>query len=295
MKRFGIIAHLKRPNVERTARLIIDWLKSQGLTYWVCKELADVIGETEFVRPKKKLYEDIDCVLSLGGDGTMLSSIRNVGHHGIPVFGINVGQLGFLTEILAQDIPAALEKLKNDNFVIDERMVLEANIIDAECGNYFALNDVVLDHGDSTRLIKLDLYQLDADHEELFVCPYNADGLIISTPTGSTAYNLAAGGPVLHPHLGAIIASPICPHSLTLRPILFDDRSRLKIKVAPENTEVRMTVDGQVRCNLESGTSVCICKAPHNIKLIRIKDYSFFEILRTKLHLGARPLTTDHD
>jgi len=295
LKRFGIIAHLKRPSVERTARVIIEWLKSQGLTYWVFKEFADVIGETKFVKPLNKLYEDIDCVLSLGGDGTMLSSIRNVGHHGIPVFGINVGQLGFLTEILAQDIPTALEKLKNDDFAIEERMVLEAEVLDGERGNYYALNDVVLDHGESTRLIKLDLYQFNLNNEELFVCPYNADGLIISTPTGSTAYNLAAGGPVLHPHLGAIIASPICPHSLTLRPILFDDRSRLEIKVAPENTDVRMTVDGQVRCNLDADTRVCIRKAPHNIKLIRIKDYSFFEILRTKLHWGARPLTQNHD
>jgi NAD+ kinase len=242
-----------------------------------------------------ELHEDIDCVISLGGDGTMLSSVRNVGHHGIPVFGINVGRLGFLTEIMAQDIPSALEKIKNDEYDIDKRMVLQASISDKENKSHYALNDIVLDHGDSTRLIKLDLYQVDANREEHFVCPYNADGLIISTPTGSTAYNLATGGPVMHPHLGAIIASPICPHSLTLRPILFDEKSKLKIKVASDDIDVRMTVDGQIRYTLEHGAEITVCRAPHMIKLVRIKDYSFFEILRTKLHWGARPLTADND
>ncbi|MCP4581966.1 MAG: NAD(+)/NADH kinase [candidate division Zixibacteria bacterium] len=295
MKRFGIIAHPTRPNVERTAKLVIEWLKGEGLTYWVCNELAEIIGETRFIKPISELHEDIDCVLSLGGDGTMLSSVRNVGHHGIPVFGINVGRLGFLTEIMPQDIPSALERLKDDDYTIEERMVLEAEISDTGDKRYYALNDIVLDHGDSTRLIKLDLYQAGSSRDEHFVCPYNADGLIISTPTGSTAYNLAAGGPVMHPHLGAIIASPICPHSLTLRPIVFNDRSKLTIKVASDNIDVRMTVDGQIRYTLEYGTKISICRAPRTIKLIRIKDYSFFEILRTKLHWGARPLTANHD
>jgi len=295
LKRFGIIAHPTRPNIERTAKLVIEWLKSEQLSYCVCSELAEIIGEIKCVKPMSELHEDIDCVLSLGGDGTMLSSIRNVGHHGIPVFGINVGRLGFLTEIMAQDIPLALEKLKDDDFEIEERMVLEAGTSNSGEKRHYALNDIVLDHGDSTRLVKLDLYQVDSNQEEHFVCSYNADGLIISTPTGSTAYNLAAGGPVIHPQLGAIIASPICPHSLTLRPILFDDKSELTIKVASDNIDVRMTVDGQVRYTLEHGARISVRRAPNMIKLIRIKDYSFFEILRTKLHWGARPLTANND
>jgi NAD+ kinase len=290
MKTFGIIAHLRRPNVRRTAAMVIDWLKSQNLEYRIWEELAQVLNITEKVRPSTSFYEGLDCILSLGGDGTILMSMRVAGHHGIPVFGINVGRLGFLTEILPDDLITALEKLKNDEYEIDERMVLEARIEESKEGRFFALNDVVLDHGDSTRLIKLDLYQ--GDH---FVCPYHADGLIISTPTGSTAYNLAAGGPVIHPHLEAIITTPICPHSLTLRPIVFEDGSKLIVKIASDDIDVRMTVDGQISCILEAGSQVCICKAPHQVKLVRIEPYSFFEILRTKLHWGARPLTADND
>lgn len=286
MKKFGIIAHIKRPNVKRTTKVIIDWFKSQGLEYWVCQDLTGIIGESERVKPESRIWEDVECILSLGGDGTMLSSVRAAGQHGVPVFGINVGSLGFLTEILAQDIPAALEKLKNNDFFIEERMILEAKIANNEKGKYYALNDVVLDNGGVSRLIKLDLYQ-----GNQFVCPYNADGLIISTPTGSTAYNLSAGGPVMHPHLEAIIVSPICPHSLTLRPILFDEDSELTVKVAIDEIDIRLTVDGQVSCILDSGEEVMIKKAPYRVKLIRLKEYSFFEILRTKLHWGARPLT----
>jgi len=294
LKRFGIIAHPKKPNVGRTAKVIIEWLKSNNLEYCICDELAKAIDETEHVKPLTEIWKNIDCVLSLGGDGTILSSIRAVGHHGVPVFGINVGRLGFLTEILAQDIPMALEKLKNDDFIIEERMVLEMHVASCDVKKYYALNDVVLDHGESVHLIKLDLYCKDRSGKNQFVCSYNSDGLIISTPTGSTAYNLSAGGPVMHPYLGALIANPICPHSLTFRPIIFDDESELTIKTASGDIDVRLTVDGQIKCRLNTKTNVIIKKAPHTIKLIRIKGFSFFEILRTKLHWGARPLTSDN-
>ncbi len=290
MKTFGIIAHLKRPNVERTAKLVIDWLQLQKLEYRVNSDLISEMSLAEKVYPESEFYRGLDCILSLGGDGTMLSSIRKAGNLGVPVFGINVGRLGFLTEILPVDLISALEKLHNDDYEIDERMILEATVEGSSDSHFYALNDVVLDHGDSTRLVKLDLFQFDE-----FVCPYNADGLIISTPTGSTAYNLATGGPVMHPHLAALIASPICPHSLTLRPIIFDDSSELTIRVASDDIDVRMTVDGQISCNLASESRVHIRKAPHKVKLIRIKHYSFFEILRTKLHWGARPLTAGDD
>jgi NAD+ kinase len=289
VKRFGIIAHTGRSNVEQTVKLIIDWLEKQKLEYWLCEDLTAIIDDKKHVLPLNKIWESVDCVLSLGGDGTMLSSIRAVGKHGIPVFGINIGRLGFLTEILASDIPNALQKLKNDEYIIEARMVLQTHVIGTEKGTFCALNDVVLDHGDSTRLIKLDLYRGDQ-----FVCSYNSDGLIISTPTGSTAYNLAAGGPVIYPHLGALIASPICPHSLTLRPIVFDNTSELHIKIAHNDIDVRLTVDGQINCILDPDAEVVVRKAPHNAKLIRIQEYSFFEILRTKLHWGARPLTADN-
>jgi len=294
LKRFGIIAHTKKPNVARTAKVIIEWLKSHDLEYCLCDELAEVIDEKYHVKPLSEIWQNIDCALSLGGDGTMLSSIRAVGHQGVPVFGINVGRLGFLTEILAQDIPMALERLKNDDYDIEERTVLQLYIADCDVNKHYALNDVVLDHGESTHLIKLDLYCKDHSGNNQFVCSYNSDGLIISTPTGSTAYNLSAGGPVIHPHLGAIIANPICPHSLALRPIIFSDDSELIIKIAYNNIDARLTIDGQIKCQFSVESEIVIKKAPHKVKLIRIKGFSFFEVLRTKLHWGARPLTSDN-
>jgi NAD+ kinase len=289
LKRFGITGHAKRTNVGRTARLIIDWLLLNKLDYCVCEDVAELIGENDHRILRAEMWSKIDCLLSLGGDGTMLGAARAVAHHGVPIFGINVGSLGFLTEITAQEVPSALEKIRNDDYKIEERMVLDTVIANGDPTVYYALNDVVLDNGGDSRLVKLDLYQ-----NSQFVCSYNADGLIIATPTGSTAYNLAAGGPVLYPQLGALIASPICPHSLTLRPIVFDENSQLNIRAADENVHARMTIDGQISMTLKPGAEVLIKKAAHKVKLIRIKEYAFFEILRTKLHLGARPLSSDN-
>jgi NAD+ kinase len=287
LRKFGIIGHVKRTNVGRTARLIVQWLKGNQLDYCVCEDIAAYIGEKDHLVPRNEMWRHIDCLLSLGGDGTMLAAVRAVAHHGIPVFGINVGNLGFLTEITAQEIPDALEKIRNDDYQIEERMVLETSVANSDHNIYFALNDVVLDNGGDSRLVKLDLYL-----GLQFVSSFNADGLILATPTGSTAYNLAAGGPVLDPQLSALIVSPICPHSLTLRPIVFHSNSQLNIKVADEDISARLTVDGQISMKLKPGAEVLVKKAAHMVKLIRIKDYAFFEILRTKLHLGARPLSS---
>lgn len=289
MNRFGIIGHIKRTNVGRVARTIVDWLTLNNLEYFLGEDIAALIGDSEHLISSDIFYKKIDCLLSLGGDGTMLAAARAIGHRGIPIFGINVGNLGFLTEITAQDIPEALQKLKEDDFLIEERMLLEAFVRQKDEPAKYALNDIVLDNGEDSRLVKLDLHL-----GRQFVCSYNADGLIIATPTGSTAYNLAAGGPVLHPQLEVIIASPICPHSLTLRPIVFEPNSQLIIKLAGEDIDVRLTIDGQVSSHLPPGTEVVIKKAPFRVKLIRLKEYSFFEILRTKLHLGARPLSNDN-
>jgi NAD+ kinase len=289
LKRFGIIGHSKKDNVGRAARVIIDWLGLYNLDYYISEDVASIVGMYNNVVPLEELWQNIDCLLALGGDGTMLAAVRAAGHHGIPIFGINVGNLGFLTEITAQDIPMALGKIKDDDFIVEERMVLESLVSNDGDMPLYALNDIVLDNGEDSRLVKLDLFL-----DRQFVCSYNADGLIIATPTGSTAYNLAAGGPVLQPQLEALIASPICPHSLTLRPLAFSHNSQVVIRLANDTVNVRMTVDGQVSSILSPGTEIMIKKAPHYVKLIRLKEYDFFEILRNKLHLGARPLSNNN-
>ncbi len=272
MRRFGIIGHSKKENVGRAARVIIDWLALYNLEYFISEDVGTLVGIYDHVVPLNEMHKHIDCLLSLGGDGTMLAAVRTVGHYGIPIFGINAGNLGFLTEIIAQDIPMALGKIKDDDFIIEERMVIESVVGNGERVPQYALNDVVLDNGEDSRLVGLDLY-LDGQ----FVCSYNADGLIIATPTGSTAYNLAAGGPVLQPKLEALIASPICPHSLTLRPLVFGHNSHLTVRLADNTVNVRMTVDGQVSSILLPGTEIAINNAPLGVKLSGKKLTFFFK------------------
>ncbi len=270
-------------------QLVLQWIAENGLEYVLCEEIAGLIGDPDHQMPRDKMHEKIDCLLSLGGDGTMLAAARAVGQYSIPIFGINVGSLGFLTEATTSEIIGSLEAIKAGRFIIDERMALKIEC-EGLCDSYpFALNDIVVDNGADTRLVKLDLFLNDK-----FVCSYNADGLIISTPTGSTAYNLAAGGPVLHPQLDAIIACPICPHSLTIRPILFSNDAQIVVRLAAPDIDGRLTIDGQVSLTMPPAADVLIRRAPHRVMLIRLHEYDFFNILRTKLHLGARPLTNEN-
>lgn len=289
LKRFGILAHHRRPGVLPAARTIVEWIEKNGFEYFLCDEIAELMGDRIHRVSRDKMHEKIDCLLSLGGDGTMLASARAVGQYGIPIFGVNVGSLGFLTEATTSDIIGSLEIIKSGKFIIDERMVLKVEC-EGMCENdLYALNDVVVDNGEDTRLVKLDLFLNDK-----FVCSYNADGLIISTPTGSTAYNLAAGGPVIHPQLDAIIACPICPHSLTIRPILFSKDAHIVVRLAASDIDGRLTIDGQVNLIMPPAADVLISRADYRVKLIRTREYDFFQILRTKLHLGARPLTNEN-
>ncbi len=289
MKSFGILGHHKRAGVVPAVQLVLKWIKENGLKYVLCEEIAELIDEKGNQLPREKMHTEIDCLLSLGGDGTMLAAARAVGQYGIPIFGINVGSLGFLTEATTSEIITSLEAIKAGRFIIDERMALRVECEGLCDDHLYALNDIVFDNGADTRLVKLDLFLNDK-----FVCSYNADGLIIATPTGSTAYNLAAGGPVLHPQLDAIIACPICPHSLTIRPILFSNDAQIVVRLAAPDIDGRLTIDGQVNLITPPAADVLIRRASHRVMLIRLHEYDFFNILRTKLHLGARPLTNDN-
>ena len=285
MKKFGIIGHINRPQVRETTEAIINWCAINDVSCKICKDLIPVVGKNDIAVEKNEIWRHSDVIISLGGDGTMLSAAHAVGMHGIPIFGINLGKLGFLTDQYIGEINTALERLKNGEFQVEERMALQAEISDGGLKDIIILNDLVVDRGDSFNLIQLDLY---ANNE--FVCSYAADGIIVSTPTGSTAYSLSVGGPIIQPSMDAISVSPISPHTLTLRPILFPADYEIRLTRGISVRELRVSIDGQYFGKMKDGQEIRVRRAESKVKLIKIDGGSFFEILRTKLHWGARPL-----
>lgn len=286
MKSIGIIANVKKELTKGVVEEIIEWADKNGFDFFICEELTPLVGHEEKSLSRAKLGKESDVLISLGGDGTMLASARAVGEHQTPILGINLGGVGFLTEINSNDLCNALNKLKKGDYFIEKRMVLETEVEGIKKLDQYGLNDVVLDKGEVARLFLLHLYLQDE-----FICSYSADGLIVSTPTGSTAYCLAAGGPIINPRMNAIIVSPICPHTLASRSIVFSENETLKVVVELSSRHAVLTIDGQVAYKLKSGSSVLIRKAKHSVNLVKFRDRSFYDILRTKLHWGARPKT----
>ncbi len=285
MKSIGIIANPKKPQVKETVQTIIDWAEKNNAEFFLGEEMVPLLQHKERAFPREKLADKAEVIVSLGGDGTMLATARAVGNRGNPILGINLKSFGFLTEIRAEDLKKTLDRVLKKDFRIEQRMVLKSRIMDETEPYLYALNDVVIDKGGVARLILMHLY----DNEE-FICSYSADGLIVSTPTGSTAYSLASGGPIINPRLNVIIVSPICPHTLASRPIIFLENDKLKVRV--ESTGERdavLTADGQVARPVKSGKSVIVEKAEYSVNLVRFPESSFYEILRKKLHWGARP------
>ena len=284
MKSIGIIANVRKELTKGVVEEIIAWAGENGFDSFICEELTPLVGHKEKSLSREELGKTSDVLISLGGDGTMLASARAVAQHQTPILGINLGGVGFMTEINSNDLGNTLNRLKSGDYFIEKRMVLESEVEGVGKLDQYALNDVVLDKGEVARLFLLHLYLQDE-----FICSYSADGLIISTPTGSTAYCLAAGGPIINPRMNAIIVSPICPHTLASRPIVFSENETLKVVVELSSRHAVLTIDGQVAFNLKSGSSVSVRKAEHWVNLVKFRDRSFYDILRTKLHWGARP------
>ncbi len=224
-----------------------------------------------------------DLILVLGGDGTLLKAARLYGGQGTPILGVNLGGLGFLTEIALEEFYAILEKIFRGDFQTETRMMLRAQIIrrDRVLEPTVFLNDVVINKGALARII-----DLETTIDNQFLTIYRGDGLIVATPTGSTAYNLAAGGPILHPALRTIILTPICPFTLTNRPIILQDNSVIDIRLGTKARDVWLTIDGQIGHPLEPGDLIRVRKAAGQITLIKSPLKNYFEILRTKLRWG---------
>ena len=273
------VAVLYHPKIEAThpvAKEIHGWLIEQG-----CEaQLALTWDETE-VRP---MMAEVDLAIVLGGDGSMLRAARMAAPHGVPLLGVNMGRVGFLTEVTPQDWQKRLPQVLAGNYWIEERLMLAAKAWrgDTLLGEYTALNDVVITKAAMSRIIDLSV-SVEGRH----ATAYRADGLIISTPTGSTAYSLSAGGPILFPTMDAVVLTPICSHTLTNRPIVLPGADRIEVTLLADQ-EVMATVDGQIGVGLRVHDTVQVQKAASRIRLVRFPQKDFFSVLRTKLKWGER-------
>ena len=276
----GLLANTSRPGAEAVIGQILNWAKKAGVEVLIFSDGDRPTSGGSSVS-EAELTKKTDAVLALGGDGTILRTARAVGRSQKPILGINIGGLGFLAELSNQNVPSALEALKKGDYRLEERMVLQAELKQQKL---FALNDVVVEKGDVRRLLKL---SLSVNGE--YICSYASDGLIVATPTGSTAYSLSVGGPIINPKMDLIIAAPISPHSLASRPIIFEPGDVLEISLSQPGKEAILTVDGQVSVKMSSLDRLEVRRAPHTIRLIRFKESSFYQVLRAKLHWGVLP------
>jgi NAD+ kinase len=285
MKRIGIVAKTDREEARATIPRLIEWCAARRLAPVLEKETAGLVPAAAWPAvAKPELAAQVDLLLVLGGDGTLLSMARLVGDLNVPILGVNLGGLGFLTALTADELFPALEALLRGELLVEERMMLTARVTrqGERLSEYVALNDVVITKSAMSRIINLDV-----SVEGQFATAYRADGLIVSTPTGSTAYSLSAGGPIVFPTMDAVVLTPICSHTLTNRPIVLPARQPIDVTLQSDQ-DVMLTMDGQVGFHLKRGDRVEIRQAAARIRLLRFPQKHFFSVLRTKLKWGER-------
>ena len=283
----GIIS---KPNSAAAADLVpalIDWLRGRGMAIRIDEQTAYYAGpgERSSGLPREEVPEDCDLVVVLGGDGTLLAAARAIGRRETPLFPVNLGSLGFLTAITIDELYPELERAFRGEHRIAKRKLLATEVVRGGevVASYEALNDAVLTKAAIARMI-----DLDAHVDEQFVCAYKADGLIISTPTGSTAYSLSAGGPIIFPSVPAICITPICPHMLTNRPVLVAETSVIRVISRTPGESVFLTIDGQVGNPIREGDTLVCRSSDYALHLIRPPHMMFFDVLRQKLKWGER-------
>lgn len=283
MKKVGIISKTGHPEPLKILRELLPWLVERGCEVYVDSDTAS--GLQIEGHQRSQIPSLVDFIIVLGGDGTMLSMARLIGEKGIPILGVNIGGLGFLTTVQKDDLYAVMEELIGGQCFIEERIMLTACVLrHSECiAEYLVVNDVVVNKGALARIIDLETY-IDND----YVATFKADGLIVSTPTGSTAYALSAGGPIVYPTLSSIILAPICPHTLTNRPIVLPDDVQVDILLKSANEDVFLTIDGQVGFSLRQDDRVQVRKSPFKARFFVPHERDYFSILRTKLKWGER-------
>jgi NAD+ kinase len=283
IKSVGMVIKRHHPQAVALAAVLAQWLHGRGLELLAEPEAARAIEALPL--PEPDLARRADLIVVLGGDGTLLSIARFVGERETPILGVNLGSLGFLTQATMEEARSSVERVLDGDYSVDRRITLEADIADAEGAlkqktALTALNDLVIHKRQLGRLLELDVI---ADGQNF--CSYRADGLIVATPTGSTAYALSAGGPIIFPTLEVVVLAPICPHTLSNRPVVLPDSCALEIHVHTSDHDAMLTADGQEVVSLGARDRVIIGKGGNSVALVR-SSHSYFEIWRNKLRWG---------
>ncbi len=283
-KRVGIILKPNKIEAIELARELTSWFKQRHIKVFLDEQVAGLIKEG-ITCSRSELRHLIDFLIVLGGDGTLLSAVRDMAGRDVPILGVNLGGLGFLTEITLEELYPVLAQIIEGKMELERRMKLKAQVIrsDELVGEYSVLNDVVI-----TKSVLARIINVKSSINGAYITTYRGDGVIISTPTGSTAYSLAAGGPIVYPTLDAILITPICPHALTNRPLLVPDGVKVELKLESEESDVRLTLDGQIGCPLQPFDLVLVTKDPNFVSFIRSPFKDYFQILRTKFKWGER-------
>jgi len=285
VKRVGIIAKPKLGTVAAVVNQLTEWLAIRGIEVILDLETAAIIGEHEKGLAKSEVPSQCDLIVVLGGDGTLLSVARVMGSNAVPILPVNFGSLGFLTEITLDETFPTLENILEGKATTQTRIMIDVAVVreGERFASYRALNDAVLTKGALARIIDIDL-RIDKQ----FVAAYKADGLIVGTPTGSTAYALSAGGPIVFPTLGAMLVTPIASHTLTFRSLVVPDTVTIEMSLKATQESVYLTVDGQVGLALKVEDRILVRKSGSTIQLVESANKNFFDILRQKLKWGER-------
>jgi NAD+ kinase len=285
IKRIGIVLKPHQPDALKTICDLVVWLAERDITLVGGPEIERerIAHQTGCAVPQvesDELAAEVDLMLVLGGDGTMIATARMVGDHEVPVLGVNYGGLGYLAEFRIQELYSALESILSGNYRLDRRVMLAVELRRGEEAPKTSrvLNDVVINKSALARIIEIETY-----FDRYYVSSFRADGLIVSTPTGSTAYNLSAGGPVIFPSMNAVVITPICPFTLSNRPIVVPDNAEIELLLKTDNEEVALTLDGQVGFEMKVGDRVVIRKSRTTFNIIQPSNRNYFDVLRDKL------------
>ncbi|MFH1096866.1 MAG: NAD(+)/NADH kinase [Candidatus Desantisbacteria bacterium] len=281
--KIGLIVNIKRPDAFRVAREVISFLTKNGDHLVVMDMKAAVAMEYEKLGVDSIEMQGVDLILAMGGDGTMLHTVRMIEGKSIPILGINLGSLGFLTEVTEEELYSTLTNILQGHYQIEKRMMLSIKIIrqTSTLATFKALNEAVVAESEIARMINLKVF-IDAE----YLTTYRADGLIISTPTGSTGYSLAAGGAIVVPRMKVLMLTPVCPHTLTARPMIIPENSKITVEVISSGQSI-LTIDGQQTYSLEFADRIEIERAAEETCLIKPQQCGFYEVLRNKLKWGG--------
>ena len=285
--KFGIIGNLSKYELSNVVQLLVETLKQCNAEFIIDEEIVELLlsKHVQMGSVQTGKYRDcvqgVDILIALGGDGTMLATVNAVGAAGIPILGVNLGKLGFLAEFAPDELKKELERVIAGDFVIEERLVIEAVSPSLPGQIFYGANDIVVDKSRSARVIDIETYI-----NGVFAVTYRGDGLIISTPTGSTAYALSNGGPIVAPTASVIGITPIAPHTLSGRPLVVPDTDIIRVVALATTNEILVSADGQEAGILEPPIEITIKKASHKMRLVKRIDRSYYEVLRAKLMWG---------